>query len=306
MTKQIIDLLKINKTFYSSVREDFTYHSSIIEGSTITKDQHHQLSNLKNKQTIDDVNVNYESREDAIENLNCLKLFDYVFSNLNQSLSHQTICRYQKILKTNTQFELNLSNETGVYRKSDVKVGNHYPPNHFKVHERMEQLINNFNYRKTLLIDDVAEFHVQFENIHPFRDGNGRVGRMIAFKQCLQNNVIPFIVNQETRSTYLNYLEIYNTNNDFLQLTKYFLDQQKIFIQKYHKYLKDNSYTENLSLNELKVIDYLKKHRYANRLEIQKYIGLKITATKRLLSNMVKKRLLKIIGGSKNSKYSIT
>jgi Fic family protein len=305
MLKQILELLRTNKDFYNRIREDFTYHSSVIEGSTITKEQHQQLSKLSNTQSLNKIiNQLHINKEDAIENFNCLKLFDYVFNHLENKLIHHEICQYQAILKENTAFQSNNPNEVGSYRKSSVMVGRHHPPESYKIHELMEQLITNFNYRKLLLIDDIAEFHAQFESIHPFRDGNGRVGRIIAFKQCLNNNVIPFIVNKETRSTYINCLEIYNLKTDALTLAKYFLDQQKVFADIYRQYLNENK-SIYLSDNENKVIAYLKKNEFANRAEIQEYANLKIATAKRILSKLVKNKFIKVIGGSKNSKYTL-
>ncbi|MDR1850573.1 MAG: Fic family protein [Mycoplasmataceae bacterium] len=302
MLKQILHLLKTNKEFYNSVREDFTYHSSVIEGSTVTREQHHELASANDATVKDVINNQASNKEDAIENLNCLKLFDYVFDNIDEPLSHNEICKYQLLLKKNTSFAKNVPQETGKYRTSDVKVGNHYPPPNYKVHELMDNLIKNFQLRKILLIDDIAQFHIEFERIHPFRDGNGRIGRMIAFKQCLSNNVIPFIVNQETRKTYINSLEYFQHNNDYSILTKYFLEQQKTFLMKYDEYLHPH---KELSSNESKVIEYLRSNKYANRSELESILGLKIAATKNLLSKMVKNKLIKIVGGSKNSKYSV-
>jgi hypothetical protein len=120
----IIQMLKKNKSFYNEVREDFTYHSSNIEGSTITREDHSKLANLKSNQNIHDVKLNHAAKEnDLIENLNCLKLFDYVFDTIGAPLTHADIQHYQLILKKDSLLEKNVPEETGKYRKSNVSVG---------------------------------------------------------------------------------------------------------------------------------------------------------------------------------------
>jgi Fic family protein len=305
MVAKILQLLKTNSSFYEQVREDFTYHSSNIEGSTVTKEDHKKLSLLKPNQSIHDAHISDASKEnDAIENLNCLKLFDHVFKNINEKLTHEVIKKYQFILKKGSLLHKNVPEETGEYRKTYVKAGSleAIPP--FLIYEKMDNLLKDFEMRKILLIDDIADFHFRYESIHPFRDGNGRTGRMITFKQCLENNLVPFIVNRETRSSYIDSLQAAQQQFNVMELTNYFLRQQKSFYEKYNNFFTKINDNTVLNVNEEKVMEYFKNHIYANRIEIQNHLGLKIAATKNLLAKMVKSGLLKINGESKNMRYT--
>ncbi|MDR0985981.1 MAG: Fic family protein [Mycoplasmataceae bacterium] len=309
MIKAVIELMKNNTEFYNSVRIDFTYHSSSIEGSTVTKDDHTKLANLKPGQTISDAHLSDISKEnDAIENLNCLRLFDYVFKNINEKLSHELIQKYQFILKEGSLLHKNVPEETGKYRTTYVKVDDFDPPPHYKVYELMTNLIEDFNVRYPILLEDICEFHIRYESIHPFRDGNGRTGRMIAFKQCLQNGVIPFIVDNSTRTVYINCLEISHHHNDYSHLIKYCVNHQKIFMQKYKQYLMTNSFeqsNQSLERNERLIVEYLTNHIDATRIEIEKYLKLNERSTIVLLDKLQDKKLIERIGGSKNTIYKL-
>ncbi|MDR0674752.1 MAG: Fic family protein [Mycoplasmataceae bacterium] len=304
MVKLIITLLEENKDFYKKIREDFTYHSSIIEGSTVTREDHKKLSEIKEHQTIKSLHLSKEVKQnDAIENLNHLKLFDYVFHNLYEELTHDVVQKYQFILKRSTILHKNIPEEFGKYRITNVKAGNFETTPHYLIHEKMDQLLRDFKIRKPILIDDIAEFHIRYGAIHPFRDGNGRIGRMISFKQCLLNNVVPFIVDKETRQSYIDSVYIGQSKFDYSYLISYYLMQQKTFLTKYHGYLVNQNI--ELKENEIKIINYLSKNKLASRKKLEKVANLKERAIKSLLKSMINKNLIKIIGGSKNSRYSL-
>ncbi|MDR2369415.1 MAG: Fic family protein [Mycoplasmataceae bacterium] len=304
MVKLIITLLKENKDFYKKVREDFTYHSSTIEGSTVSREDHKKLAEMKKNQTIESLHLSADAKEnDVIENLNHLKLFDYVFNNLEEKLTHEAIKKYQFILKQDSYLSKNVPEEIGKYRITDVKAGHFEAIPHYLVYEKMDELLKDFQVRQPILVDDIAEFHIRYEAIHPFRDGNGRTGRIISFKQCLINNVIPFIVDKDTRQSYIDSVYIGETKYDYSYLVSYCLLQQKSFLTKYHQYL--NNQKLKLEENERKVINYLSKNKLVSRKELEKVVGLKERATKNLLKSMINKNLIEITGGSKNSRYSL-
>ena len=240
---------------------------------------------------------------DLIENLNCLKLFDYVFNNLSEPLTHQTIQLFQYILKKDSQLHRNIPEETGKYRTTYVSAGNLEGAPPYVIREKMENLIKDFQIRKVLLIDDIAEFHSRYESIHPFRDGNGRTGRMISFKQCLENGQIPFIVDNETRRQYIDSLSLSN-KGDYKYIIEYCLQQQKAFVLKYQKHLDTNITQNKVTRNENVIINYLQKHKLARKTELEKITNLKSRATSNLLISMLKKNLIKKVGGSKNTHYS--
>jgi Fic family protein len=240
---------------------------------------------------------------DVIEKLHHLKLYDYVFNNLDEKLTHDTIKKYQFILKQDSYLNKNVPEETGKYRITNVKAERFEAIPHYLVYEKMDELLKDFQVRQPILVDDIAEFHIRYEAIHPFRDGNGRTGRIISFKQCLINNVIPFIVDKDTRQSYIDSVYIGETKYDYSYSISYYLLQQKSFLTKYRQYL--NNQNLKLEENERKVINYLSKNKLVTRKELEKVVGLKERATKNLLKSMINKNLIEIIGGSKNSRYSL-
>ncbi|MDR2568194.1 MAG: Fic family protein [Mycoplasmataceae bacterium] len=305
MVKRTLTLLKENKEFYEKIRQDFTYHSSTIEGSTVSYADHIKLSLIKKGETIEELNLSGSAKEDdIIENLNCLKLFDYVFNNLNKKLTHEEIKKYQFILKQDSNTHKNIPEETGEYRKTNMSAGKFEALPHYRIYQEMDNLLKDFEFRKHILIDDVSEFHIRYEAIHPFRDGNGRTGRMICFKQCLENNIIPFIVDEVTRNEYIDAVFIGETKYDYSYLIAYFLKQQKSFLSKYDNFLNNSKTT--LSENENKVLSFLHTHTYASRLQIQEVVSLKERAAKTLIKSMVEKRLIISVGKGKNTRYVVS
>jgi Fic family protein len=237
---------------YRLLRQDFTFHSSRIEGSTLTKEEHSILSALNFKET--DIkaiksmfkDADERKQNDAIENVGCIKLFDYVTENFNVVLSHQEIQRYQGILKNGSKLQEISPEQVGKYRKEDVIVKNSSFDStpYYKVYESMDNLLKNYQVRDVKNINDIADFHCEFETIHPFRDGNGRIGRMIMFKQCLQTNVYPFIIDTISRNQYLNALEIFNQKHTSQYLVECFVELQAVFKSKYIDYLSKNQSSE--------------------------------------------------------------
>jgi Fic family protein len=235
---------KENK-LYRLLREDFTFHSSKIEGSTLTKEEHLTLAALNFKET--DINsikklfadAGERKMNDAIENANCIKLFDYVLENFNNPLTHFEIRTYQGILKKDSKLYYVSPSQVGAYRTEDVFVTNStFNSTPFlKIQEEMDKLLNKYSEKNLNNLENITNFHCEFETIHPFRDGNGRVGRMIMFKQCMQTNTYPFIVDSISRNQYLNALEIYNLKNSSTYLIDCFKELQNVFKAKYSKYL---------------------------------------------------------------------
>ncbi|GHU51522.1 hypothetical protein FACS189459_7330 [Bacilli bacterium] len=266
-TMRIYNLLKTNAEFYKIFRNNFTYHSSSIEGSTITKEEHTKLSMLNNKANVNDIDfIIKEKINDAIENLNCIKLFDYMFSNYDEALSHEIIKKYQYILKEKSLLHLNVPNECGKYRSTYVKVGalEGTPP--YLIHEQMDSLLKDFSIRKIFLLDDIAEFHVRYETIHPFRDGNGRTGRIIMLKQCLLYNITPFDIDSSTRNEYIDTISLTQQTYDYSKMQNYFTKRQKDFLIKYKEYI--NSVQVDNHPNENLIINFLTKNGISSKKQI--------------------------------------
>jgi Fic family protein len=164
----------------------------------------------------------------------------------------------------------------------------------------MKNFIDDINYIKDLTLDDICKFHCRFEKIHPFQDGNGRIGRLIMLKQCLQTDIIPFFINSATREEYINCMRLYNRTELSSFLKEYCLKQQKIFIQNYSEYL-----NTDLNDNEQKIINFLSRRIFANSREIGKILNLKKTATVQNINVLILKNIVEKNDSGKNSVYSL-
>jgi Fic family protein len=195
--KQLIDMLLAQKragvkgNVYWKTQIDFAYNSNRIEGSRLTKEQTRYIYETK---TID----GEASIDDVAETANHFRMFDYMLDHLDDELSVESIQEYHRILKTGTSQAYNKDFNTGGWKLLQNAVGDieTTPPQQVDAEiRRLLDAYNDFiNDGKTVGLEQIAAFHVAFERIHPFLDGNGRTGRIIMFAQCLQNNVGPFIV----------------------------------------------------------------------------------------------------------------
>jgi Fic family protein len=205
-------------------------------------------------------------------------------------------------LKKDSNLAKNIPEEYGKYRKTHVGiVGSEFETaESHKIYLLLDELIKDFNYRRNIKLSDICEFHVRFESIHPYRDGNGRIGRMIMFKQCLENNIIPFVITKHSRNQYIDCLKIFNKQGEIKYLEKFIIKLQKDFRE---KYLNDDG--KNMGKNEILIIKFLAKNNYASRKELEKYINLKERAMKILIKSMVIKKIISPVGKGKNTIYKL-
>lgn len=157
--------------------------------------------------------------DDLIESKNHFKLFDYMLDNVDTKLSKEMILNMNKILKRNTSDEENPRYNVGGFKVVPNMIGlvnviSTTAPD--KVEKEIENLLNEYNKQTNTTLEDIIEFHYRFECIHPFGGGNGRVGRMIMFKECLKNNIMPFIVLDDDKPYYMRGLKEYKTDKMFL------------------------------------------------------------------------------------------
>ena len=150
---------------------------------------------------------------------NHFKLFDYIIDIMDEELTKENIIEMHKILKKNTTDEENLRYNVGGFKVVPNKIGLINVVDTSKAEEvekDIDNLLTWYKGLKNITIEDIIEFHVKFERIHPFADGNGRVGRIIMFKECLKNNIMPFIVLDNDKSYYIRGLKEYKTDKMFL------------------------------------------------------------------------------------------
>lgn len=208
--------LKFKGNIYHYSQVNFSYNSNKIEGSKLTSDQTEAIFDTA---SFIPKNDDLIKLDDLIESKNHFKLFDYMLENVDDSLNKKMIIEMNKILKRNTSDEDNPRYNVGGFKVIPniigmVNVINTTSPKY--VEEELEQLIFQYNSKKNITLEDIIDFHYQFECIHPFADGNGRVGRMIMFKECLKNNIMPFIILDEDKSYYMRGLKEYKKDKAFL------------------------------------------------------------------------------------------
>ena len=207
---------KFKGNIYHYSQVNFSYNSNKIEGSRLTSDQTEAIFD-----TVSFISKNDEliKLDDLIESKNHFKLFDYMLDNVDNNLTKEMIIEMNKILKRNTSDEDNPRYNVGGFKIVPNIIGainiiNTTNPEN--VEEEIDSLLNNYNSKKNITLEDIIDFHYKFECIHPFGDGNGRVGRIIMFKECLKNNIMPFIILDDDKAYYMKGLKEYNNDKMFL------------------------------------------------------------------------------------------
>ena len=205
---------KGNIYHYSEVA--FAYNSNKIEGGKLTEDETEEIFSTNSflPKTDDAIKL-----DDLIEMKNHFRLFDYMLDNIDAKLSKSNIIEMNKILKRGTSDEDNPRYNVGGFKIVPNKVGliNVIDTSSPKeVDSDMTILLDWYNSLSNVSLEDIIEFHVRFERIHPFGDGNGRVGRMIMFKECLKNNIVPFIILDKDKPFYMRGLKEYKNDKMFL------------------------------------------------------------------------------------------
>lgn len=201
---------------YHHFQVNFAYNSNKIEGSKLTKDMTEEIFETNSFIPKSDEAVKLD---DLIEMKNHFRLFDYCLDTLDEPLSKDMMKEMNKILKRNTTDEDNPRYNVGGFKIVPNKIGfiNVIPTSEPKdVEKDIDKLLKWYHDLNNITIEDIIEFHYRFECIHPFGDGNGRVGRMIMFKECLRNNIIPFIVLDEDKPYYMRGLKNYKEDKMFL------------------------------------------------------------------------------------------
>ena len=191
--------MKLKGGIYHKTQIDLTYNSNHIEGSRLTHDQTRYIfeTNTIGVTADETVNVN-----DIVETVNHFRCIDLVIDKAEEPLSEELMKTLHGILKTGTSDSRKDWFAVGDYKKLPNEVGGMETCEPERVQESMQQLIESYNAKPQLTLEDILDFHVCFEKIHPFQDGNGRVGRLVMFKECLRNGIVPFIITDEMKMFY--------------------------------------------------------------------------------------------------------
>ena len=204
--------MNLSGSLYHKTQVDFAYNTNHMEGSTITSDETASIFDtgtiLSNK---DKVIV----LKDATETKNHFSLFKYMLDTINDKLDEEMIKKFHYILKsgTLTDSEKEWFN-IGEYKLKNNFVGDIVTSLPKNVSNDMRELIEWYNKIDKKTLEDIIEFHVKFEKIHPFQDGNGRVGRMIMFRECLYNDIMPFYIEDRNKEFYIRGIREYQNNGE--------------------------------------------------------------------------------------------
>lgn len=204
--------MKLKGGIYHRTQIDLTYNSNRIEGSKLTEEQTRYIFETNTIGVINEtINV-----DDIIETSNHFRCIDLIIEKSKSKLTESFIKELHYILKSSTSDSRKDWFKVGDYKKLPNEVGGMEtcPPEEVK--NAIKELLNSYYPKKNKTIEDIIEFHYKFECIHPFQDGNGRVGRLIMFKECLANNLIPFIIDEDLKWFYSRGLQEWEKAHGYL------------------------------------------------------------------------------------------
>lgn len=221
MPKTLLDVLlaekaaKLHGGIYHRVQIDLTYNSNHIEGSRLTHDQTRFIFET-NTIGMSDGAVKVD---DVVETANHFKCIDMVIDSAAHVLSEVFIKQLHATLKSGTSNSQQDWFAVGDYKKLPNEVGGMDTAQPEEVASQMKKLLSEYNANKEKSFDDLLDFHYRFERIHPFQGGNGRVGRLVLFKECLRNNIVPFIIDEDTKLYYYRGLKEWERERGYLRDT---------------------------------------------------------------------------------------
>ena len=214
----LADILKEEKRsrthggIYHKVQVELTYNSNHMEGSRLTYDQTRYIFET-NTISVKNETLNVD---DVIETANHFRCIDMIIDNAKSALSEKFIKELHLILKSGTSDSRLEWFSVGDYKKRPNEAGGMPTAMPEEAADKMKALLTEYNGKEEKTFEDVLDFHVKFERIHPFQDGNGRVGRLIMFKECLKYNIVPFIIEDNLKMFYYRGLKEWNNEKGYL------------------------------------------------------------------------------------------
>ena len=216
--KTLLDIIKLEKEsklkggIYHKVQIELTYNSNHIEGSRLTHDQTRYIYETNTIGLTDEV-INVD---DIVETANHFRCIDLIIDKANLNITENLIKQLHFILKNGTTDSRKNWFVVGDYKKLPNEVGGRVTTSPEKVEDEIKYLIEWYNSIKNKTLNDIIEFHYRFEYIHPFQDGNGRVGRLLMFKECLKYNIVPFIIDEKLKMFYYRGLKEWKKEKGYL------------------------------------------------------------------------------------------
>ena len=216
--------IKLPGGLYHELQVRMTYNSNHIEGSKLSEDQTRHIFETDTVDIGDGVPV-----DDILETVHHFRAIDYVIDIAEEELSEDIIKRLHYIIKHDTKDSTLSWFAVGDYKKRANVVGGRETSKPSEVHKHMEALLKEYNLKKIVTVEDIIALHAEFEYIHPFQDGNGRVGRLVALKECLRHNIVPFIIEDSKKKNYYRGLKEWRNEKGWLIDTC--LDGQDTFVK---------------------------------------------------------------------------
>ena len=204
--------MKVKGGIYHRTQIDLTYNSNHIEGSRLTYDQTRYIFETNT------IGIEGESIrvDDIIETTNHFRCIDIIIERAEEKLTESLVKELHLTLKAGTSDSRKDWFAVGEYKRLPNEVGGNETTSPENVHREMKALLREYDSRKRKTFEDIIDFHQRFESIHPFQDGNGRVGRLIMFKECLSNGYVPFIITDELKMYYYRGLREWNNVRGYL------------------------------------------------------------------------------------------
>ena len=197
---------------YHKIQIELTYNSNHMEGSRLTSEETRYIYET-NTIGLDNKTINVD---DIIETVNHFKCVDYIIDHVNYKLTESMIKHLHYLLKSGTSDSRNDWFIVGDYKVLENEVGGQVTTPVENVSKEIKSLLKNYNSKENIALEDIIAFHYAFEKIHPFTDGNGRVGRLIMFKECLRNNITPFIIEDDIKLYYYRGLKEWKNEKGYL------------------------------------------------------------------------------------------
>lgn len=219
--KTLLEVLKAEKAaklhggIYHKIQIDLTYNSNHIEGSRLTHDQTRYIFETNTIGVSDGV----VKVDDVVETANHFKCIDMIIDSANYALSEAFIKQLHAVLKSGTSDSRLDWFVVGDYKRLPNEVGGMDTTAPENVGAEIKKLLVEYNSIANKTFDDLLDFHYRFERIHPFQDGNGRVGRLLLFKECLRNNIVPFIIEDDLKMFYYRGLKEWRNERGYLRDT---------------------------------------------------------------------------------------
>ena len=221
LPRTLLEVLQAEKAsrlsggIYHKVQIDFTYNSNHMEGSRLTHDQTRYIFET-NTIGVHETTLNVD---DIVETANHFRCIDLIIDRAGSIINEALIKQLHAMLKNGTSDSRKDWFVVGDYKKLPNEVGGKVTALPKEVPAKMKELVAAYNAKKERTFDELLDFHYRFECLHPFQDGNGRIGRLLLFKECLRNNIVPFIIDEELKMFYYRGLKEWQNERGFLRDT---------------------------------------------------------------------------------------